>query len=167
MGVVEGGGSRCSVVQSLLSSSPDLPFRLQWNLLQDGAPPALPRSAGAPAAAKEKTKVIMELEPTTRGSIKEDSVGYRKQVLTSSPALIRQQEDTISPLFKLVPRSFLVTRTTSPPCSRVTRGKSDSLRFLRSCHIKQDIDCKGNLNIVILHKTTMSFFYTLKIFCVF
>merc|ERR1712038_1639515 len=84
---------------SLLSSSPDLPFRRQWNLLQDGAPPALPRSAGAPPA-EEKTKVIMELEATTRGSFKEDSVGYRKQVLTSSPALIRQEEDTTSPLFK-------------------------------------------------------------------
>merc|ERR1712038_854161 len=115
---------------SLLSSSPDLPFRRRWNLLQDGAPPALPRSASAPAPAGEKTKAIMELEPTTRGSIKEDSVGYRKQVFASSPALIRQQEDTTSPLLKSVPRSFLVTRTTSPPCSRVTRGKSDSLRFL-------------------------------------
>merc|ERR1712156_795210 len=124
---------------SLLSSSPDLPFRRQWNLLQDGAPPALPRSAGAPPPAGEKT--MMELELTIRGSIKEDSVGYRKQVLTSSPALIRQEEDTTSPFFKLVPRSFLVTRTTLLPCSRVTRGKSDSLRFLRSCHIKQDIDC--------------------------
>merc|ERR1712156_409947 len=118
---------------SLLSSSPDLPFRQQWNLLQDGAPPALPRSASVPPPAGEKTKITMELE--------EDSVGYRKQVLTSSPALIRQQEDTTSPFFKLVPRSFLVTRTTSLPCSRVTRGKSDSLQFLRSCHIKQDIDC--------------------------
>merc|ERR1711994_87150 len=85
---------------SLLSSSPDLPFQRQWNLLQDGAPPALLRSAGAPPAAEEKTKVIMELEPTTRGRIKEDSVGYMKQVLTSSPALIRQEEDTTSPLFK-------------------------------------------------------------------
>merc|ERR1711994_782603 len=141
MGVVEGGGGRCSVVKSLLSSSPDLPFRRQWNLHQDGAPPALPRSAGAPPPAGEKTKVIMELEPTNKESIKEDSVRYRKQVLASSPALIRQQEATTSPFFKLVPRSFLVTRTTSPPCSRVTRGKSDSLRFLRSCHIKQDIDC--------------------------
>merc|ERR1712241_510935 len=138
---VAGGGSRCSVVKSLRSSSPDLPFRRQWNLLQDGAPAALSRSASAPPPAEEKTRVIMELEATTRGSIKEDSLGYRKQVLTSSPALIRQQEDTTSPFFKLVPRSFLVTRTTSPPCSRVTRGKSDSLRFLRSCHIKQDIDC--------------------------
>merc|ERR1712062_680371 len=126
---------------SLLSSSPDLPFQRQWNLLQDGAPPALSRSAGAPPPAGEKTKVIMGLEPTTMGSFKEDSVGYRKQVLTSSPALIRQQEDTTSPFFKLVPRSFLVTRTTLLPCSRVTRGKSDSLRFLRSCHIKQDIAC--------------------------
>merc|ERR1711994_959214 len=84
---------------SLLSSSPDLPFQRQWNLLQDGAPPALPRSASAPPPAGEKTKVIMELEATTRGSIKEDSVGYRKQVLTSSPAL-RRQEDTTSPLSK-------------------------------------------------------------------
>merc|ERR1719270_3244448 len=123
----------CLLARSSLAASRlkcFFPFRLQWNLLQDGAPPALPRSAGAPAAAKEKTK-----------SIKEDSVGYRKQVLTTSPALIRQQEDITSPLFKLVPRSFLVTRTTSLPCSRMTRGKSDSLRFLRSCHIKQDIDC--------------------------
>merc|ERR1712156_155313 len=142
---------------SLLSSSPDLPFRQQWNLLQDGAPPALPRSAGAPPPAEEKTKVIMELEATKTGSIKEDSVGYRKQVLTSSPALFRREEETTSPLFKLVPRSFLVTRTTSLPCSRVTRGKSDSLRFLRSCHIKQDI----NLNIVILHKTIMIVFLLL------
>merc|ERR1712173_13614 len=155
MGAVEGGGSRCSVVcpRSVLPQT--FLFRLQWNLLQDGAPPALPRSAGAPAAAEEKTKVIMELEPTTRGSIKEDSVGYRKQVLTSSPALTRQQEDTTSPLFKSVPRSFLVTRTTSLPCSRVTRGKSDSLRILRSCHIKQDMGCWDNLNIVIVHKTIM------------
>merc|ERR1712062_518083 len=126
---------------SLLSSSPDLPFRRQWNLLQDGAPPALPRSAGAPPPAEEKTIIIMDLEPTTRGSIKEDSVGKRKQVLTSSPALIRQQEETTSPFFKLVPRSFLVTRTTLLPCSRVTRGKSDSLRFLRACRINQDIAC--------------------------
>merc|ERR1711994_208890 len=110
---------------SLLSSSPNLPFQRQWNLLQDGAPPALPRSAGAPPPAGEKTKIIMELEATTRGRIKEDSVGYRKQVLTSSPALIRQQEETTSTFFKLVPRSFLVTRMTSLPCSRVTRGKSD------------------------------------------
>merc|ERR1711953_79829 len=143
---------------SLLSSSPDLPFRRQWTLLQDGAPLALPRSASAPPPAGEKTKVIMELEPTIWGSIKVDSVGYRKQVLTSSPALIRQQEDTTSPFFKLVPRSFLVTRTTSPPCSRVTRGKSDSLRFFRSCHIKRDIDCLGNLIIVIMHKTIMIVF---------
>merc|ERR1712156_1145762 len=85
---------------SLLSSSPDLPFQRQWNLLQDGAPPALPRSAGAPPPAEEKTKVIMELEPTTMASLREDSVGYRKQVLTSSPALIRQEEDTTSPLSK-------------------------------------------------------------------
>merc|ERR1712235_186448 len=96
---------------SLLSSSPDLPFPRQWNLLQDGAPPALPRSAFAPPPEEEKTKVIMELESTKTESIKEDSVGYRKQVLTSSPALIRQQEDTTSPLLKSVPRSFLVTRT--------------------------------------------------------
>merc|ERR1712156_1287543 len=86
---------------SLLSSSPDLPFRRQWNLLQDGAPPALPRSASAPPPAGEKTKVIMELEATTRGSFMEDSVGYRKQDLTSSPALIRQEEDTTSPFSKL------------------------------------------------------------------
>merc|ERR1711994_1044960 len=105
---VEGGGSRCSVVKSLLSSSPDLPFRRQWILLQDGAPPALPRNAGAPPPAGEKTKIIMELKPTTRGSIKEDSVGYRKQVLTSGPALIRQQEETTSPFFKLVPRKAIV-----------------------------------------------------------
>merc|ERR1712173_565299 len=141
MGAVEGGGSRCSVVCPCSVLPQTFLFRQQWNLLQDGAPPALPRSAGAPPPAGEKTKVIMELEPTKTGSIKEDSVGYRKQVFTSSPALIRQQEDTTSPFFKLVPRSFLVIRTTSPPCSRVTRGKSDSLRFLRSCPIKQDIDC--------------------------
>merc|ERR1712173_533234 len=118
---VEGGGSRCSVVCpcSVLPQT-----RRQWNLLQDGAPPALPQSASAPPPAGEKTKVFMELEPTKTGSIKEDSVGYSKQVLTSSPAHIRQQEDTTSPFFKLVPRkerSFLVTRTTSLPCSRVTR----------------------------------------------
>merc|ERR1712156_784012 len=88
---------------SLLSSSPDLPFRQQWNLLQDGAPPALPRSASAPPPAEEKTKVIGELEPTKMGSVKEDSVGYRKQVLTSSPAHIRQQEDTTRPRLKSVP----------------------------------------------------------------
>merc|ERR1712014_274758 len=118
---VEGGGSRCSAVCPCSVLPQTFLFRRQWNLLQDGAPPALPRSACAPPPAK-----------------KEDSVGYRKQVLTSSPALIRQKEDTISPLLKSVPRSFLVTRTTSLPCSRVTRGKSDYL--LRSCHIKQDID---------------------------
>merc|ERR1712156_539959 len=89
---------------SLLSSSPDLPFPRQWNLLQDGAPPALPRSASAPPPAGKKTKVTMELEPTKT----EDSVGYRKQVLTSSPALIRLQEDTTSPFFKLVPRKAIV-----------------------------------------------------------
>merc|ERR1711994_126539 len=132
MGVVEGGGSRCSVVCPCSVLPQTFLFRQQWNLLQDGALPALPRSAGAPPPAEEKTKVIMELEPPTMGSFKEDSVGYRKQVLTSSPALIRQQEDTISPLFKLVPRSFLVTRMTSLPCWRVTRGKSDFLRILKS-----------------------------------
>merc|ERR1712111_279079 len=105
MGVVEGGGSRCSVVCPCSVLPQTFLFRQQWNLHQDGAPPALPRSASAPPPAKkEKTIIIMELEPTTRGSIKEDSVGYMKQVLTSSPALIRQQEDTISPFFKLVPR---------------------------------------------------------------
>merc|ERR1712156_432916 len=93
---------------SLLSSSPDLPFRRQWNLLQDGAPPALPRSAGAPPPAEEKTKVIMELEATNKGSIKEDSVAYMKQVLASSPAHIRQEEDTTSPLLKSVPRKAIV-----------------------------------------------------------
>merc|ERR1712062_22859 len=61
---------------SLLSSSPDLPFQRQWNLLQDGAPPALPLSAGAPAPAEEKTKVIMELEPTKTGSFKEGLFWY-------------------------------------------------------------------------------------------
>merc|ERR1712173_91914 len=100
----EGGGSRCSVVCPCSVLPQTFLFRRQWNLLQDGAPPALPRSGGAPAPAGEKTKVTMELEPTKTGSIKEDSVGYRKQVLTSSPALIRQQEDTTSPFFKLVPR---------------------------------------------------------------
>merc|ERR1712029_1202125 len=113
---VEGGGSRCSVVCPCSVLPQTFLFRQQWNLLQDGAAPALPRSASAPPPAGGKTIII-----------KEDSVGYRKQVSTSSPALIRQQEDTTSPFFKLVPRSFLVTRTTSPPCSRVTRGKSDSL----------------------------------------
>merc|ERR1712111_255063 len=108
MGVVEGGGSRCSVVCPCSVLPQTFLFRQQWNLLQDGAPPALPRSAGAPPPAEEKTKVIMELEPTTRGSIKEDSVGYKKQVLTSSPALIRQEEETISPFFKLVPRKAIV-----------------------------------------------------------
>merc|ERR1712165_201115 len=92
---------------SLLSSSPDLPFQRQWNLLQDGAPPALPRSASAPPPAKKENITLA----TNKGSIKEDSVAYMKQVLTSSPAHIRQQEDTTSPFFK----------TTSPPCSRVTR----------------------------------------------
>merc|ERR1712156_1293333 len=137
---------------SLLSSSPDLPFRRQWNLLQDGAPPALPRSAGAPPPA-EKENITLDFKATN----KEDSVAYMKQVLTSSPAHIRQEEDTSNPLLKSVPRSFLVTRTTSLPCSRVTRGKSASLRFLRSCHIKQEID----LNIVILHKTIMIVFLLL------
>merc|ERR1712156_1085945 len=127
---VEGGGSRCSVVCPCSVLPQTFLFRQQWNLLQDGAPPALPRSAGASPPEEEKTKVIMELEPTTRGSFKEDSVGYMKQVLTSSPAHIRQEGDITSPLFKSVPRSFLVTRTTSLPCSRVTRGKSDSLGFL-------------------------------------
>merc|ERR1712029_328116 len=97
---VEGGGSRCSVVCPCSVLPQTFLFRQQWNLLQDGAPPALPRSASAPAAAGEKTITIMELEPTKTGSIKEDSVGYRKQVLTSSPAHTRQQEDTTSPLFK-------------------------------------------------------------------
>merc|ERR1712115_485141 len=139
MGVVEGGGSRCSAVCPCSVLPQTFLFRRQWNLLQDGAPPALPRSACAPPPAK-KVNVTLDFTTTNKGSNEEDSVGYRKQVLTSSPALIRQEEDTISPLLKLVPRSFLVTRTTSLPCSRVTRGKSDSLRFLRSCHIKQDIE---------------------------
>ena len=67
-------------------------------------------------------------------------------------------------------RSFLVTRTTSLQCWRVTRGKSDSLQVLRSCHIKQDIDrIWGNLYIVILQKkpSWLSLLYTLKRFCVF
>merc|ERR1711994_144658 len=121
MGVVEGGGSRCSVVCPCSVLPQTFLFRQQWNLLQDGAPPALPRSASAPPPAEEKTKVIGELEPTKMGSVKEDSVGYRKQVLTSRPAHIRQQEDTTSPLL----------RTTSLPCWRVTRGKSDFLRILK------------------------------------
>merc|ERR1712038_1918207 len=119
MGVVEGGGSRCSVVCPCSVLPQTFLFRQQWNLLQDGAPPALPRSASAPPPAEEKTKVIGELEPTKMGSVKEDSVGYRKQVLTSSPAHIRQQEDTTRPRLK----------TTSLPCWRVTRGKSDFLRI--------------------------------------
>merc|ERR1711994_724190 len=130
-GAVEGGGSRCSVVCPCSVLPQTFLFRQQWNLLQDGAPPALPRSASAPPPAEEKIKVIGELEPTKMGSVKEDSVGYRKQVLTSSPAHIRQQEDTTSPLLRSMPRSFLVTRTTSLPCWRVTRGKSDFLRILK------------------------------------
>merc|ERR1712038_1973525 len=106
MGVVEGGGSRCSAVCPCSVLPQTFLFRQQWNRHQDGAPPALPRSAGAPPPAGEKTKVIMELEPTNKESIKEDSVRYRKQVLASSPAPIRQQEATTSPFFKLVPRSF-------------------------------------------------------------
>merc|ERR1712154_571608 len=90
---VQGGGSRCSVVSSCSVLPQTFLFRLQGNLLQDGAPPALPRNASALPPAGEKTRVI-----------KEHSVGYRKQVLTSSPALIRQQEDTTSPLLNSVPR---------------------------------------------------------------
>merc|ERR1712109_172581 len=142
MGVVEGGGSRCSVVcpcavlpQTFLSDDNGIFFRMVLHLLCLEVQVLLHQQGRRPKSSWSSSQPQGEASRRIQwgtGNKFEHPVLLLSGRKRTPPAHFPSRGQG----------SFLVTRTTLPPCSRVTRGKSDSLRFLRSCHIKQDTDLK-------------------------